>query len=489
MKELGKWQVISFVSRSLAMLLGLVQTFVIIRVLSVGEWGVVQLAISIGGALGIYQHLGLASASTREISSASDDKEVFKIFVTSAVIRYVITLPIAVGLFFAANYVAVDIYKNAVLVLPIKIYAITLIFQGVQSILNSVISGTKRFKQLFLYQVAIAAASVVIFIPLVLAYRVNGYFYAFFMFNALSSIVLGYIAFKPLRGSMQFPSRSDFKRLFKEIFSISMAIYLVKIIYTNWEKFGNNVLGLFNSPEIIAIFAFALLYAKKLMSISDAVTDVNLPVLSEKYVKDIDDFKKLFTRNFDKIFISVIAAAAFASYWAPEIVSLVVGGDKYKDSYSLISPVMFAFILYSFINIVKSSVLIPAKMVKHMIIGFVLLLTGTAAFFFGTYHNIGALPGMAWGMAFGAVLSFLYINIAIGKKLKFSYFNIDHLVILVQAFSISMVAFLPLNIKIPFFIILFALLIWSFFIPGYLTKSEIKSGFDYAKKFVRALKK
>ncbi len=98
MKELGKWQVISFVSRSLAMLLGLVQTFVIIRVLSVGEWGVVQLAISIGGALGIYQHLGLASASTREISSASDDKEVFKIFVTSAVIRYVITLPIAVGL-------------------------------------------------------------------------------------------------------------------------------------------------------------------------------------------------------------------------------------------------------------------------------------------------------------------------------------------------------------------------------------------------------
>ncbi len=489
MKELGKWQIISFASRSLAMLLGLVQTFVIIRVLSVGEWGIVQLAISIGGALGIYQHLGLASASTREISSANDDKEVFKIFVTSAFIRYAITLPIAIGLFFAANYVAVGIYKNAALVLPIKIYALTLLFQGVQSILNSVISGTKRFKQLFLYQAAIAAVSVVIFIPMVLIYRVNGYFYAFFLFNALSSIVLGYIAFKPLRGSMQFPSRSDFKRLFKEIFSISMAIYLVKIIYTNWEKFGSNVLGLFNSPEIVAIFAFALLYAKKLMSISDAVTDVNLPVLSEKYVKNVEDFKRLFTRNFDKIFISVIAAAAFASYWAPEIVSLVVGGDKYADSYTLISPVIFAFILYSFINIVKSSVLIPAKMVKHMIIGFVLLLAASAAFFFGTYHGIGALPGMAWGMAFGATVSFIYINVAISKKLKFSYFNIDHLAILAQAFSISTVAMLPLNIKIPFFFVLFGMLIWAFFIPGYLTKSEIRNGFDYAKKFVRALKR
>ena len=73
MKELGKWQIISFVSRGMAMFLGLVQTFVIIRVLTVGEWGIIQLAVSIGGALGIYQHLGLASASTREISSAEKE--------------------------------------------------------------------------------------------------------------------------------------------------------------------------------------------------------------------------------------------------------------------------------------------------------------------------------------------------------------------------------------------------------------------------------
>jgi len=65
MKDLGKWQFVSMMSQGLAMVAGLVQTFVIIRILSVGEWGLVQLAISIGGALGIYQHLGLVSASTR----------------------------------------------------------------------------------------------------------------------------------------------------------------------------------------------------------------------------------------------------------------------------------------------------------------------------------------------------------------------------------------------------------------------------------------
>ena len=284
MKELGKWQFISFISRGMAMALGLIQTFVIIRILSVSDWGIVQIASSIGGALGIYQHLGLASASTREISAAKDDSDVFKVFITSAVIRYVISIPVAFVLFFFAHFIAVTMYKSDLLVLPLKIYAVTLIFQGFQSILNSVIQGTKRFGQLFIYQVVIAFVSVIVYVPLILLYKINGYFYALLAFNIICSVSLAVIAFKPLKGKLQLPNKRDFTRLFKEIFSISMAIYLVKVIYTNWEKMGNNILGLFNTPATVAIFAFAMLYAKKLMSISDAATDVSLPVFSEKYV-------------------------------------------------------------------------------------------------------------------------------------------------------------------------------------------------------------
>ena len=45
-------------------------------------------------------------------------------------------------------------------------------------------------------------------------------------------------------------------------------------------------MGLSLSPEMVAIFGFAVLFAKKILSISDAVTDVNLPILSEKFVDD-----------------------------------------------------------------------------------------------------------------------------------------------------------------------------------------------------------
>ena len=45
MKDLGKWQLISMLSQGLAMLLGMVETFLVIRILNVGEWGLVQLAV------------------------------------------------------------------------------------------------------------------------------------------------------------------------------------------------------------------------------------------------------------------------------------------------------------------------------------------------------------------------------------------------------------------------------------------------------------
>lgn len=473
MKELGKWQIISFISRGVAMAVGLVQGFVIAAILTKGEWGIVQLAVSIGSALGIYQHLGLASASTREISSAKKEEDVFKIFVTSVFIRYCVTLPIAIGLLFSAHYLANVLYKNAALELPLKIYAITLLFQGVQSILNSVVSGTKRFKQLFIYQAAIALVSLALYLPLVFLYRSEGYFYAFLIFNIVSSLVLGVLAFKPLKGKIVLPGRKEFVVFLKEIFSISIAIYLMKIIYTNWEKLGTNALGLFESPEIIATYAFALLYAKKLTSISDSVTDVNLPVLSAKYKDDFKEFKELFERNFNKLFSFIVLIGVFASYWAPLIIRVAVG-HKYDDSFVLIPPMILAFILYSFLNIINSSVLIPAKMTKSMIVTYAMMIVGTGAFFFVSRDFLGVLPAMAWGMAFGVLFSLITMLLFIKKALSFSFINIDHVVILFAGFVVAMLC--PLEstwLKVGGFILIAPLMIWSVFIPRFLVKEDL----------------
>ena len=479
MKSLFKWQIISFISRGMAMIIGLLQSFIILRILSQAEWGIVQLALSIGGALGIYQNLGLASASTREIAACKDDSKIFKIFLTSVSIRYLIAVPLAVGLIVLAPKISTDIYKHPELVLPLQIYGVTILIQGFQTILNSVISGTKRFKHLFTYQVVIAFVSALLYIPFVYFYGMMGYFYAFLGFNIISTVSLSFLAFLPLKTKLVMPSKSDFGLLFKDIFSISIVIYLSKIIYTNWEKFGTNVLGLSLTPEKVAIFGFAVVFAKKIMSISDAVTDVNLPILSEKFVDDIEDFKRTFTHNFDKIFSFVIFSSSLAAFWAPEIIYFLAGKSKYTeyfDSLRLILPLLISFILYSFLNIINASILIPARMVKSMLLSFIYLLIFTALPFGAFYylHKTDLLMGMSLSMLIGSILSYAFACWAIYKKLHFNHFTKTHFLVMVQGIAVGFAGYIDSSsVKAVLFLPLVLFLSLGIHYAKLLTKEEL----------------
>jgi len=483
MKNLLKWQIISFVSRGLAMVIGIVQSVVIVRILSVGEYGLVTLAASIGGAFGIYQHLGLASGSTREISSADDDTEIFKIFVTAVVIRYFVTVPLAIILFVLSKYIAITQYANADLITPLKIFSLILLIQGVQSIFNSVISGTQRFKQLFIYQVVIAAVGLIIYIPLIYFYRVNGYFMALAAFNLVGSISLGILALRPLRGKFVLPQKKDFVRLLKDILSISLGIYIVKILYTYWQKSGPLLLGLEFSAEEIGLFGFALLYAAKLMTVSDAITDVNLPVLSKKFTHSVDEFRNLFVGNFNKVFAFIVFAAASAVYWVQDIFHFLVGSAKYDGSFPYIFSLVFAFVFYSVVNIVKSSILIPAKLVKEMIIGFIILLGVTVGFYFAVSPLYGGLLTMSYAMAFGAFVALLITMAFVWFKLKFTFVTSGHVFLLGIGLLLSLQVYPTISVaKVLVYLVGSAIYLISLFRLEIVTKEQLSYAFARVKQ-------
>ncbi len=492
MTRLVKLQAFSLTSRIIAMVLGLIETFVVIRVLTVSEWGIVQLAVSVGGAFGIYQHLGLASGSTREIAAAQSDEDVPKIFFTSVFIRYLATIPIFAFLFFFAERIALDQYNEAALIFPIRLYAVALLIGGSQSILNSVISGTRRFKALFLYQAIIAFVNLCFYVPLVYFFNVNGYFYAMVAFNIVSTITLIFIAFKPYIGMISLPGKKDFIRILKQLVSISLAIYVVKVIYTWWEKSGPLLLGRDLSTEMVAFFAFALLYSKKLMLISDSITTVNLPVLSESYVNDHEEFKSTFFQNFDKIFVFILASGFFAIFWCREIFYILVGGTRYDPAIPLVLPLMLAFILYSFVNIVESSILIPAKRVLAMIVSFALMLIVTVSGFFLTGGLIDPMISMAYFLALGALLALCSMEVFIRIKLKFGFIRLGHVLLFIQIIAMSLpYASQNIFLKLVLFVI-FGLLYWkAVLLTGFMTNEQLvsllKKGIFWIKGQVRQL--
>lgn len=484
MKDLVRWQLVSFLSRGIAMGFGIIQGIFVVRILSVSEYGLVGIVAAVGSIVGVSQHLGLASGSTREISAAKDEQEIFKIFCTSVLIRYCVTIPLAVGLLLLAPYIALSKYSQPELILPLRLYAVVLLFQGIQSILNSVISGMQRFKHLFVYQAAISVVSVGLYIPLVYFYRVDGYFLALLVFNSLASVLLAGIALFPLRGHMQFPSRNELKVLVKELLSISLGIYLVKVIFTLWQRVGQLVLGSVDVTTV-GIFSFALFYATKLMAISDAVTDVNLPALSKQYTKDVSEFKRLFRSNFDKVFAFIVLAASSAVYWVPEIVAIAVGSTKYNQSLPLVLPMVFAFVFYSFINIIKSSVIVPAKMIKEMILSYVGLVAITLITYYLANLTFTSVFSMALGMCVGSLSAFVFMVVTSARKLELKFFRLSHVLILIQSLVIAFSGGIE-NILIKFFVFVVYCMLYflSLYAADFVTSAHIR----YITQKIRLMK-
>ncbi len=432
MRDLGNWQLISFVSRMLSKIMGMIPSVLIPRMLSVSDFGVVGIAKSLGKSFGVTQNLGLASGSTREMSNYKNTNEdVFKIFVTSVAIKYLLSFPMALALFLMADRLAVQ-YNNSALVIPLKIYAIVLVVQNIQSLFNSVVQGMQRFKLLFTYQVLITIPNVILFVTLVYLYGVNGYFYASLAFNLIASLVLGVLALWPLRHSFKLPSKSEFKKIGKAVFVVSLAVYAAKIIYTFWEGIGPLILGRTLNAQDVGYFVFAALYAGQLMAISDSITDVNLSVFSKEYSINSKRFKDLFTKNFNKIYVLVIFIAFSALFWSFEVTTFFYG-EKYLNSLLLIPPILTAFVFYSYINIVKSSIFVPAKLMRELMFSYGLMLVITIATYFIFKLFLDPLQAMSVGMAVGAFISYLTMNVITKHKLNILVFKGAHFAVFLQA--------------------------------------------------------
>lgn len=424
MSGIIKLQLVSFLSRIGAMLIGIFQSLVIVNLLTKEQYGLIGLVASIAGIVGITQHLGLASSSTKEISQAKDNQEIFNIIISSISIRLLISVPISLILIFLAPSIAA-FYNDSELIFPLRIFGFITLIQAFQSIFNSVISGTQRFKILFSYQVIIAFVSLIVFLPLIYFYSLNGYFYALITFNSIQTLALGFLALKDLKFKLILPNKSEFFELSKKLLKISLAIYAVKIIFTAWQEAPVAFLGKNVSLEVLALFTFAFNLSSKLMSISDSVTDVNLPIFSKKSADSLNEYFSDFTKNFDLLFYFIFMCGISVAYWAKEI---LISADyfiftigqltnlnfeknlyiRYSEAISLFLPLLLSITFYSFLNILKSSFFVPLEKLKNMIITYLILIisSGISFYFFNSYFI--EILAMSLALAVGAFVSFLF---------------------------------------------------------------------------------
>jgi len=443
MSGLLRLQVISFISRIIAMLIGIFQSLIIVNLLSQEEYGLIGLVTSIAGIVGITQHLGLASSSTKEISQAKDSQEIFNVIISSLSIRLLISIPVSLILIFFSPQIS-SYYNNSQLIVPLQIFGVITLIQAFQSIFNSVISGTQRFKLLFSYQIAIAFISLIVFLPLIYFYDLIGYFYALLIFNTIQTLALGFFSLHKLDFKLKLPNKKEFFALSSKLLKISLAIYFVKILFTAWQEVPIAYLGKVISLESLALFTFAFNLSSKLMAISDSITDVNLPVFSKQSIDSLKDYTYSFMKNFELLFYFIFVVGITVSYWAKEIligadyfvyvVGLIIGinfdkniYERYGSSIVLFLPLILSIVFYSYLNIIKSSFFVPLEKLKNMMITYTLMLVISAISFFIFNSFFVEILSMSLALFIGAFFGFLISVIFINFELKLNIYSFKKL--------------------------------------------------------------
>jgi teichuronic acid exporter len=209
------WKIISIISRFTAQGIGIIQSLFIVKILSVSDYGLIGLVGSIAAIVGVYQNLGISSGSTREIAATKSKSDAFKVFLGSLAVRYLISLPLVIGLFIMAPYLGNEYYNKPEIVLPLRIFAVVLFVQALQSVLSSVIQGLKKFKFLFIFQSAIAFLSLFVYIPLILKYNFIGYFISLLVFNLIWTVILFVYVMTQFKGHIAIPSKSELVKGYK----------------------------------------------------------------------------------------------------------------------------------------------------------------------------------------------------------------------------------------------------------------------------------
>lgn len=356
--DLGRTQALSLATKAITTALGVIQSFIVIRLLGPADFGLVGLVMSIGGVIGVSQHLGIVDGAIREIAVLRDKREIGKVFWVSHIVRQAVTVPLSIGLVLLAGVIAGRVYGRPEITLYLQVFAAALILQGLQDVLGASLTGLKKFGVLYGVQIATAAINILMFGLLTWWFGVAGFFWAIIV---TTSVMVGWFAViiaRELAGHLSWPTGNDMRKFGRRVLRIGAYMYMARISFVVWQRLPLLMLGGVLTAEELGFLNVSLTFGARLTIIAMALSEVNLSWMSSLFVRSPNEFRRVAARNMQRVFMVMFGLTAALIFFTPEI--LLIIGREFIPAEPLIYVMTFAFLLYSLLDIGTSSVFVPA---------------------------------------------------------------------------------------------------------------------------------
>lgn len=404
MKSHGVLQVISVISKFTSVAITTIQSIIILKMLSVSEFGLLSIIVAVASFIGVGQNLGIGTATTREVSGLYDSRMSHKIFVVSVLTRLSIGLPLMIVVFFGAGFIANTIYSHPEMTLPLQIMGIVFVFHGINGVISATLQGLKKFYAVFFLENLSAILSIFSYILLLKAFGFIGYFYATLLYISMITFIGLIFLYHGLSWEAPLPDRNDFRSIFNKIWGLSIAEYISKLVNSGWQRLSVLMVSLFVSKEVVGFLSFALDYGYKLTAVSDAINTVNLAIMSELFKNKLETYKDKLVKSFNRELTFLVLSSILAIGFAPELIKLIFQ-DKYTASLWLIPFAVGAYLGYTIYEVLRTGVLVTMNKKKQIVITSIIMVVVTvcvtALTFIVTGSEVAALIGMTAGAIIG----------------------------------------------------------------------------------------
>ncbi len=402
----ARTQFLSLVTKAVTTALGIVQSVIIVRILSPSEFGLVGLVMSIGGVIGVSQNLGIVDGAIREIAVLTGKKEIGKVFWVSHLTRQLVTVPLSLLLIVGAPYIGGTFYHHPEIIPFIQLYAAVLILQGLQDVLGATLTGMKNFAWLYIVQIVTAAFNIGAFAFLTKSYGVLGFFWAVIITTSVMVVWFSGLVLRDLKGHLGGFTMADIKQYGRRVLRIGLYMYISRIFFVIWQRLPLLLLGATLGANELGFFNVSLTFGSKLTIIAMALSEVNLSWLSSLFASEKHEFAKVVTKTMHRVVVLMAILTFVLLFFAPEIVRYIIGA-QYAPAEHMILIITAGFFLYSLTDIATSSLFVSGDKPKLRAVVFGGMTAITAIAMVVLLHYKADAILSAWFVFAGALFAFI----------------------------------------------------------------------------------
>ena len=328
MRDILKGSLVLTGSNLTVRVLGYLYRIIAARMLSVTEFGILNLALPIQYMIVILSSSGIAPAIAKFVSECEANRDYKKrdVVISSSLLFYtIIGSLLGIMFYFGSPYIGLYLFNDERVIMPLKIASIALPFGMLVAVYTGIFQGFKRMEYMGGTLVIEQVLRVVLAVILMSA--------SLTAVNAILGSTLGFIAvlpvayliFRKMGLRMSGYSFSEFKRIFR--FSLPVSATALSAFVLAYIDIL--LLGYFLSMHEVGIYSAASPSSRMVMVFSTALYAVMLPSVSETVAKKDNEQLREYIKYAYKLSFAILIPVTLISILLSEPIITMLWGMKF----------------------------------------------------------------------------------------------------------------------------------------------------------------